>query len=263
MAMFSKPASGFTVSYYHTDRLGSVRAMTDASGTLVGDRHDYAPFGEDTASITGNPMRFGGKELDAETALHYFEARYYRQTWGRFTQVDPASGWQSDPQSWNRYAYARNNPLKYVDPTGLSYTLCVRGFACQDLDVFWIEMRAMDVLDGYNYFRGDHLSGEIVGSEVVGTYRYYCGAVCEFGERPDRPSGPGGPNPPPPDDGGGGGHPCQVSPSACLPAPIPLPPPPGGPGEPKVGGPKTGGSDDGDGGDDGDSPFTSPHYSRS
>ena len=122
MAMFSKPASGFTASYYHTDRLGSVRAMTDASGTLVGDRHDYAPFGEDAAPITGNPLRFGGKELDAETALHYFEARYYRQTWGRFTQVDPlhVGAAMLDPQQWNRYAYARNNPLAYSDFSGLS-----------------------------------------------------------------------------------------------------------------------------------------------
>ena len=135
MAMFSKPASGFTVSYYHTDRLGSVRAMTDASGALVGDRHDYAPFGEDTASLTGNPMRFGGKELDAETALHYFEARYYRQTWGRFTQVDPlhVGAAMLDPQQWNRYAYARNNPLAYSDFAGLQTARpCGEGRFCQD-----------------------------------------------------------------------------------------------------------------------------------
>ena len=120
MAMFSKPASGFTVSYYHTDRTGSVRAMTDATGALVGPRHDYAPFGEDTQPLTGNPMRFGGKELDAETGLHHFPGREYRNTWGRFTQVDVVSGSASDPQSWNRYAYARNNPLKFTDPTGLT-----------------------------------------------------------------------------------------------------------------------------------------------
>ena len=129
MALFGKSASGFTVSYYHADRIGSVRAMTDAAGALVGPRHDYGAFGEDTQPLSGNPMRFGGKELDAETGLHYFEARYYGQTWGRFTQVDPLSGWTSDPQSWNKYAYARNNPLKYVDPTGLRYSVGISGFS--------------------------------------------------------------------------------------------------------------------------------------
>jgi RHS repeat-associated protein len=63
-------------------------------------------------------MRFAGKELDPESALMNFEARYYRNTWGRFTQVDPVSGSLTDPQSWNRYAYARNSPLTFVDPSG-------------------------------------------------------------------------------------------------------------------------------------------------
>jgi RHS repeat-associated protein len=51
----------------------------------------------------------------------YFGARYYGSKIGRFTTVDPAYTWQEnlvDPQRWNRYAYARNNPLRYVDPDG-------------------------------------------------------------------------------------------------------------------------------------------------
>jgi len=65
--------------------------------------------------------RFTGKERDTETGLDYFGARYYRANVGRFTTVDPVYTWQEnlvDPQRWNRYAYARNNPLKYVDPNG-------------------------------------------------------------------------------------------------------------------------------------------------
>ena len=45
-------------------------------------------------------------------------ARYYSSTLGRFLSPDPLDGLQSFPQSWNRYAYAHNNPLKYIDPTG-------------------------------------------------------------------------------------------------------------------------------------------------
>ncbi len=54
-------------------------------------------------------------------ARSYFGARYYRANLGRFTTVDPVTTIEEnlvDPQRWNRYAYARNNPLKYVDPDG-------------------------------------------------------------------------------------------------------------------------------------------------
>jgi RHS repeat-associated protein len=122
-AYFTKTPDTIATTYYHTDVIGSVRALSDDTGATV-IRHDYLPFGEDTQPLTGDPLRFGGKELDPESALMNFEARYYRNTWGRFTQVDPvqAAGALAAPQSWNRYAYARNNPLRFVDPTGLSDT---------------------------------------------------------------------------------------------------------------------------------------------
>jgi len=53
--------------------------------------------------------------------LDYFGARYYAGTQGRFTSPDPllASGETYNPQSWNRYSYLLNNPLRLIDPTGL------------------------------------------------------------------------------------------------------------------------------------------------
>ncbi len=64
---------------------------------------------------------YTGKERDAESGLDYFGARYYSGAQGRFTSPDPLlnSGRPWEPQSWNRYAYALNNPLKFTDPTGL------------------------------------------------------------------------------------------------------------------------------------------------
>lgn len=65
--------------------------------------------------------RSTGKERDAETALDYFGARYFSGAQGRFTSPDPVpfqSEMVSDPQRWNLFSYARNNPTKYVDPTG-------------------------------------------------------------------------------------------------------------------------------------------------
>jgi RHS repeat-associated protein len=113
------------VEYYSTDALGSVRAVTKKVGPdWVAARHDFMPFGEEAAPPPPPPSSnrlFTGKERDGETGMDYFGARYYRANVGRFTTVDPELNVKDalvDPQRWNRYAYARNNPLKYVDPDG-------------------------------------------------------------------------------------------------------------------------------------------------
>lgn len=66
-----------------------------------------------------------GKERDSETNLDFFGARYFSGAHGRFTAVDPESASASlfDPQRWNEYSYAINNPYKFVDPNGESPTL--------------------------------------------------------------------------------------------------------------------------------------------
>jgi RHS repeat-associated protein len=66
-----------------------------------------------------------GKERDLETGLDFFGARYMSSAQGRFTSPDPANGINPfDPQSWNAYTYAGNNPLARVDPDGLDWTVC-------------------------------------------------------------------------------------------------------------------------------------------
>ncbi|MEO7192367.1 MAG: RHS repeat-associated core domain-containing protein [Vicinamibacterales bacterium] len=87
-ASFARVPTAIDTTYYHTDVIGSVRALTDATGAVL-QRHDYLPFGEDAAPMTGDPMRFTGKELDPETALQNLGARYLRNSWGRFSRVDP------------------------------------------------------------------------------------------------------------------------------------------------------------------------------
>jgi len=111
--------------YYHLDAQGSVRAVTDATGATI-RRHDYRAFGEEIAPALGtDARRFTGKERDSETGLDYFSARYHAGLTGRFTSADPGhvGGNTFDPQSWNAYAYARNNPFKFSDPTGTDYIL--------------------------------------------------------------------------------------------------------------------------------------------
>ncbi len=116
--------------YFHTDAIGSVRMVTDASGAVL-HRYDYSPDGalvsQEGSGVPWNRRSWAGKERDAETAagatqpLDYFGARSYAQQLGRFTAVDPVLVIEDalgDPQRWNRYGYGMNNPLRYVDPDG-------------------------------------------------------------------------------------------------------------------------------------------------
>jgi RHS repeat-associated protein len=70
-------------------------------------------------------ISFTGKERDAESGLDYFGARYYASTLGRFMSPDDFTKGThvADPQSWNLYAYARNNPLRYIDRDGHTATV--------------------------------------------------------------------------------------------------------------------------------------------
>jgi RHS repeat-associated protein len=120
--------------YLTTDLLGSPRVVTDSHG-IAQERHDYLPFGEEIAqyynAITPRSnigsyrsdfqrKKYAGYERDRETNLDYAQARYYHNLSGRFTSVDPSLGSArlTDPQSWNRYLYCGNNPLKQTDPNG-------------------------------------------------------------------------------------------------------------------------------------------------
>jgi RHS repeat-associated protein len=121
-----------------TDHLGSTRMLVNRSGDLSGiQRRDYLPFGEELASTIGhrnaagagyvggnNPrQKFGSYERDSETGLDFAQARYHSSIQGRFISVDPGPFVVADPQSWNRYPYVQNNPLKFIDPTGKTLTL--------------------------------------------------------------------------------------------------------------------------------------------
>jgi RHS repeat-associated protein len=108
--------------YYHLDALGSTRVVTSQTGAVL--RHyEFGPFGGQDSPCTQSPDKrlFTGQVRDKETCLDYFGARHMRSTFGRFLTIDPALDIGAalvDPQQWNRYAYARNNPMKFVDPDG-------------------------------------------------------------------------------------------------------------------------------------------------
>jgi RHS repeat-associated protein len=114
--------SNGTTYFIHSDWLGTERARTDLNANLY-ESCTSLPFG-DALSCSGgdpSPMHFTGKERDSESGLDNFGARYNGSSMGRFTSADHllSSGRLTNPQTWNRYAYALNNPLRIVDPTGL------------------------------------------------------------------------------------------------------------------------------------------------
>ena len=112
---YQKPES----YYLHTDRLGSGSAVTDGSGEAV-HLLSYMPYGETLLDLSHThyetPYQFTGYEKDQETGLHYAEARYYDSRLSIFNSTDPM--WYKYP-SISPYAYCTNNPLMYVDPSGM------------------------------------------------------------------------------------------------------------------------------------------------
>jgi RHS repeat-associated protein len=108
-----------TLYYLHTDHLGSTSVTSNASGTQVGSQTYYTYGAVRTSSGTlQTDYTFTGQRLDADAGLLYYGARYYDAALGRFISADTIIPNPYNPQDLNRYSYVRNNPLKYVDPSG-------------------------------------------------------------------------------------------------------------------------------------------------
>ena len=122
MALASTLAPAQTVTYFHNDISGTPVLATDANGNVVW-KENYRPYGErlnNPSAEAGNAIGFAGKPFDSNTGLSYMGARYYDPGLGRFMGVDAAPADPGSVHGINRYAYANNNPYKYVDPDGHS-----------------------------------------------------------------------------------------------------------------------------------------------
>ncbi len=111
-----------TVTYFHNDISGTPQIETNAAGAVVW-KESYQPYGGRTVNApasSDNKLWFGGKPYDPTSGLSYSGARYYDPVTGRFAGMDPEPVDATDVHSFNRYAFANNNPYKYVDPDGHS-----------------------------------------------------------------------------------------------------------------------------------------------
>ncbi len=107
--------------FYHSDHLGSSTLVTDSAGKER-TRLSYLPFGQldrdHSVGLDSVTHKFTSQELDEETGLYYYNARYYDPEIGRFLTADSIVPNPGNGQAFNRYAYVYNNPLFYTDPSG-------------------------------------------------------------------------------------------------------------------------------------------------
>ncbi|NPU92354.1 MAG: PKD domain-containing protein [Gammaproteobacteria bacterium] len=111
--------------YYLTDGMGSVIAITDEAGNVVGSVK-YDAFGREfdqqgdmtVPASAGGDFRFQGQWKEAATGLYYMRARDYDPESGRFLSADPAEPDFREPESLNRYLFANSNPYLFADPSG-------------------------------------------------------------------------------------------------------------------------------------------------
>ena len=141
-------SSGQT-QYLHPDHLGSLAVVTDDAGTVAGSLR-YDPFGAmlAQAGLGGQvPMGFTGGVPDPGSGLLYLSARWYAPGYGVFVSPDPVVQDPYDPLSWAAYAYCRNNPVTYTDPSGRSFWgIFLAAVAIVALIVVTILALALDVI---------------------------------------------------------------------------------------------------------------------
>ena len=106
------------IFFYHSDHLGSTSYITDAKANIT-QFDAYLPYGEllvdEHSSSEEMPYKFNGKELDQETGLYYYGARYMNPVTSLWYGVDALTEQSPNKSSYN---YTDNNPIKFIDPDG-------------------------------------------------------------------------------------------------------------------------------------------------
>jgi RHS repeat-associated protein len=118
-----------------TDHLGGTNVTVDTNGVEYGELR-YKAFGGTryTSGTTPTTMRYTGQREEQSLGIYFYNTRYYDPMLGRFIQADSLIPNPSDPPSFDRFAYVRNSPIMYNDPTGHDLNCGVRGSYAAPID---------------------------------------------------------------------------------------------------------------------------------
>jgi RHS repeat-associated protein len=156
-------SSSGAIKFYHTDKMGSIVAMSDVNGNLAEGPYVYDAYGNcfssGAACSAGVGFRYTGQRLDPETGLYYYRARYYQPGIGQFLQTDPV-GYKDN---LNLYAYVGDDPTDRTDPSGL--------------------ISAMGAEEAYTFAKGNQIAcgGDQACADKVATVNVEGGAAIEIG----------------------------------------------------------------------------------
>ena len=119
LGLIGEQQGGGSFQYHLPDALGSVRQIADPTGQILLTQR-FDPFGglQQVNGFTASAYGFAGEEQDAKTGQVYLRARTYNPATGRFLQQDPVLGTPNQLRTLHNYAYAFNNPVNYIDPSG-------------------------------------------------------------------------------------------------------------------------------------------------
>ncbi len=106
-----------TVTYIHTDGLGSIVAESDVNGDVV-KRYAYEPYGAAVGDEAHDGPGFTGHVSDWATGLSFMQQRYMDPQLGMFLSADPVPAYRQPLGQFNRYRYANGNPYRFTDPDG-------------------------------------------------------------------------------------------------------------------------------------------------
>lgn len=121
MAVPADAAVAQTITYVHTDALGSPIAETDSNGG-VARISEYSPYGDLLNRPVSDSPGYSGHIEDLATGLVYMQQRYYDPKIGLFLSADPVQAYSHPVVMFNRYRYANNNPYRFKDPDGRKCT---------------------------------------------------------------------------------------------------------------------------------------------
>jgi len=120
-ALLARTSAVGTTAWYLTDKLGTVRDITNTSGSVI-DHLAYYGYGKvltESQPANGDRFKFTGREYDVAAGLYFYRARYYDAASGRFVREDPRG---FDAGDADLYRYVGNGPTNGSDPSGLQYT---------------------------------------------------------------------------------------------------------------------------------------------